>query len=192
MVLVLLAAARGAGGQVGAVDDDVLVDALGADEGQVGLAEELVLGPQRERLGDAGGGGEGPRAVRAGLRRRAQALGELERAPRAGVGQDDGELVAPDAVGEVGAAAGGPDRVGQRLQALVAGLVAVASLTDFRSSTSTMTSASGVPVRATTCSSRAMSSWKARWLRSPVSGSVMAISARRSTSAARAASRRRP
>ena len=57
--------------------------------------------------------------------RLAQALGELERAPGAGVGQDDGELVAAHPVGEVRAAARGPDRVGQRLQALVAGLVAV-------------------------------------------------------------------
>ena len=68
---------------------------------------------------------KGSDAVVAGLRRLAQALGELERAPGAGVGEDDGELVAAHAVGEVGAAARGPDRGGQRLQALVAGLVAV-------------------------------------------------------------------
>ena len=46
-------------------------------------------------------------------------------APRAGVGQDDRELVAAHAVGDVRAAPRGPDRVGQGLQALVAGLVAV-------------------------------------------------------------------
>ena len=61
----------------------------------------------------------------AGLGGVAQALGELERAPRAGVGQDDRELVAAHPVGDVRAASGGPDRLGQGLQALVAGLVAV-------------------------------------------------------------------
>ena len=57
MVLVLLTVAVGARCQVGAVDDDVLVDALGADEGEVGLPDELVLGAQRESLRDAGGRG---------------------------------------------------------------------------------------------------------------------------------------
>ena len=155
------------------------MDALGADEGEVGLADELVLGAQRERLGDAGGRGEGPGAVGAGLRRVAQALGELQRAPGAGVGQDDGELVAADAVGE-----SAPRPVARIASASACRRSSPAwwpwvSLTALRSSRSRRTSASGTPVRPARCSSRARSSWKARWLRRPVSGSVIAISARR-------------
>ena len=152
---------------------------------------ELVLGAQRERLGDPGRRGEGA-AVVAGLGRVAQALGELERAPRARVGQDDGELVAAHAVGERRPRGPWPGSLGQACRRSSPAWWPCASLTALRSSTSRSTSASGTPVRATTCSSRATSFWKARWLRSPVSGSVIAISARRSTSAARAASRRRP
>ena len=121
MVVVLVGVAVGPRSQVGPVDDDVLVDALGADEREVGLADQLVLGAQPERLGDAGRGGEGV----GGLRGLAQALSELERAPRARVGQDDRELVAAHAVGDVRPAPRRPDGAGQGLQALVAGLVAV-------------------------------------------------------------------
>jgi hypothetical protein len=40
---------------VRAEDRDLLVHALGADQREVGLAHERVLGAQLERLGDAGG-----------------------------------------------------------------------------------------------------------------------------------------
>ena len=56
------------------------------------------------------------------------------------------------------------------------------SLIAFSPSRSSMTSASGMPVRPTRWSSRARSSWKARWLRRPVSGSVTAICASRASS----------
>ena len=49
---------RPAGLHVGPVDRDVLVDALGADQREVGLAHQLVLGAELERLGDARGDGE--------------------------------------------------------------------------------------------------------------------------------------
>ena len=55
----------------------------------------------------------------------ADALGELHGPERAGAGQDHGELVAADAVAAVRGALGRADRVGQGLEALVAGLVAV-------------------------------------------------------------------
>ncbi len=55
----------------------------------------------------------------------AQALGELHRAVGARGGQRDRELVAADAVGAVARALGRADRLRKRLQALVAGLVAV-------------------------------------------------------------------
>ena len=63
-------------------------------------------------------------AVEAG-QRGAQALRELERAPRASVREDDGELVAADAVGLICAAHRRAERVGERADALVAGLVAL-------------------------------------------------------------------
>jgi hypothetical protein len=56
---------------------------------------------------------------------RADALRELHRAERAGARQDDGELVAADAVAAVRRPLGRADRRGEALQALVAGLVAL-------------------------------------------------------------------
>ncbi len=99
------------------------MDALGADQREVGLAHQLVLGAQLERLGDAGGHRE-RHAVLARLRGGAQALGELHRAVGAGGRQRDRELVAADAIGAVAGALGRADGLGERLQALVAGLVA--------------------------------------------------------------------
>src|SRR3954447_4662531 len=115
-----------AGGQleVGPVDRDVLVHALGAEEREVGLADEVVPATEAEGLGDPGGRRE-RWAVRAVAGERADALGELHRAERAGAGQDDRELVAPDPVAGVGGALGRADRLAERLEALVAGLVAV-------------------------------------------------------------------
>src|SRR3954465_15743501 len=77
-VVLVLGVVRGAraGLHVRAVDGGVLVDALRADEREVGLAPELVLGAQLERLGDARRHGERD-AVVAGLGCRPQSLDEL-------------------------------------------------------------------------------------------------------------------
>jgi hypothetical protein len=125
VLLVLGGAGVGVGGElhVRPVDRHVLADALGTDQGEVGLADELVARAQPERLGDARRRGERD-AVDALARERPDTLGELHRAERAGAGQDDGELVAADPVAAVGGALGGADRLGEGLQALVAGLVA--------------------------------------------------------------------
>jgi hypothetical protein len=63
--------------------------------------------------------------VRALASERADALGEVHRAEGAGGGEDDGELVAADAVAAVRGALRRADRRAERLEALVAGLVAV-------------------------------------------------------------------
>jgi hypothetical protein len=86
VVLVLGDRVAGRQLEVGVVDRDVLVDALGADEGEVGLADEVVARAQSERLRDPGGRGE-RRAVGAVARERPDALGELRRAERAGAGR---------------------------------------------------------------------------------------------------------
>ena len=100
------------------VDRGVLAQRLRAQQGLVGFAEELVARAQRLGFGDAGRGREAGQ-------RGAQPLRVLESAPRAGAGEDDGELVAADPVRLVRAAHRRAQRVGQRADALVAGLVAV-------------------------------------------------------------------
>ena len=100
------------------VDRGVLAQRLRAQQGHVGFADELVARAQRLGFGDARRGGEAGQ-------RGAQSLRELESAPRASVREDDGELVAADAVRLICAAHRRAQRVGERADALVAGLVAV-------------------------------------------------------------------
>ena len=100
------------------VDRGVLAQRLGAQQGHVGFADELVARAQRLGFGDARRGGEAGQ-------RGAQSLRELERAPRTGVREDDGELVSADAVGLICATHRRAQRVGERADALVARLVAV-------------------------------------------------------------------